>query len=398
MRESQASVLLGCFADVKGVGGGAVRGFNTAVGLASRGHSVSMLSLRKQATPTEVLSGIPVTYFSLDAGRAWRMPQLVRRRQLVEVLKQQVRRPDVLLAISPFFIPAARDVWPDVRIVYLFPCLLWRCIPMTWDRKPRWPARLNNWLVGREERAALDASDRVLVQAQSVVKDITSFHRIAESKVVIAPTGVRDLSLEVRRPRSQVRRELATPDDAVVALTVGRLDSNKNVSHLLHAVHRVNHPNLWLWVVGDGPLAERLQLEASTGVSAERIRFLGVRNDMADVYASADLLLHAARYDNFPNVYLEAMVSGLPIIGPRCEFPTVVSPLDDLITEGIHGQCYSLQETADLVEKLSELLRHPERIKEMGTAARERALAKFGWDRYVDAVEHSLTECFFTAT
>ncbi len=386
------SILVGCFADVQKVGGGSTLAKNVGQGLTVRGYRPSFLSLRPGLSSDETTDadGVPVRYFSIDAGRAWRVPQLVRRRQLRQVLSRQTERPDVLLAISPFFIPPARELWPEVRIVYLFPCLLWRCVPKTWQHKPRWPARLNHWLVGREEREALDACDVVIVQAQSVVQDVIDFHRPAASELVVSPTGVRDLAQEVQRSRQQMRCELATPDDAVVTLAVGHLDVNKNVTFLLNAIHRVNHAKLWLWVVGDGPLAERLRNEASAGRASSRIQFLGVRKDMPDVYAAADLLVHSASYDNFPNVYLEAMVSGLPVVGPRGDFPRVVSPLDQMISEGIHGHTYGFNAVDELVEILSELAKQPERIKEMGSAARQLALKDFGWSRYVDAVERAM--------
>lgn len=386
------SVLVGCFADIDKMGGGSTLAMNVGNGLVARGHKPSFLSLRPRlrAEQTGEVGGIAVRYFSIDAGRAWRVPQLVRRRQLRQVLKRQPARPDVLLAISPFFIPPAREVWPDVRIVYLFPCLLWRCVPYAWEQRPSWPLRFNHWLVGREERAALDACDAVIIQSKSVAEDVLDFHPRVSSKLVTAPTGVRDLLREVSRPRNVLRGELQTPDDAVVAIAAGRLSVNKNVSSLLEAVHRVNNPKLWLWVVGDGPLAERLRQEAENGAAARRIRFLGSRKDMPDVYAAADLFIHAARYDNFPNVYLEAMVSGLPIVGPKGEFPRVVSPLSEMIIEGVQGHTYGLDKPSDLVAILADLADHPERIKEMGGAARELALRTFSWDGYFDAVEQAM--------
>jgi len=389
------SILVGCFADIGKMGGGSTLAKNVSHGLTDRGYRPSFLSLRPGVVSDETseTDGLCVRYFSIDSGRAWRVPQLVRRRQLRQVLKRQPARPDVLLAISPFFIPPAREVWPDVRIVYLFPCLLWRCVPHAWEQRPSWPLRLNHWLVGREERAALDACDAVIIQSKSVAEDVLDFHPRAGSKLVTAPTGVRDLLQEVTRPRDALRDELQTPHDAVVAMAAGRLSVNKNISYLLQAVHRVNNPKLWLWVVGDGPLAERLRREAGAGSASQRIRFLGSRNDMPDVYAAADLFVHAARYDNFPNVYLEAMVSGLPIVGPKGEFPRIVSPLSEMIAEGVQGHSYCLDKPADLAALLGELANHPEHIKEMGSAARQLALHAFSWNGYFDAIEQSILEC-----
>jgi glycosyltransferase involved in cell wall biosynthesis len=388
------SVVVACLADVQGVGGGATLATSVSLGLAEREYDVRILSLAKNLDSARQpkIGSVPVTNFTLDAGRAWRTPQLVWPRQLQRVFAERVAKPGVLIAVSPFFIQPARKRWPDIRIVYLFPCLLWRCLPKTWEGRPTWLTRFNRWLVGREERRALDASDVVVVQSKSVVRDVLDFHPRVEPKLTIMPTGVRDLQQEIRTSRFDLRREWDTPQNAMVAMTIGHLDRNKNVGAIIEAFHRCAAlKNSWLWVCGNGPAMTKLKAQAVAGSAADRIRFLGHYNNIPDVYAAADMLIHAAWYDNFPNVYLEAMVSAMPIIGPKSRFPEVISPLEDIIENGVQGELYDLLDPDGLTSLLHQAAACPERIKLMGEHARQLALQKYRWDSYINAVEQAVS-------
>lgn len=263
-------------------------------------------------------------------------------------------------------------------------------MPKTWTENVTIFDRFNNVLVGHAERRAFRDSDEVLIQSESVREDVLDFFPQVMKKLRIAPTGVSDLQKRVTRTPAAVRNECQVPTDALVGLSVGHLDVNKNVSHIIKALHDADLPNLWLLVAGDGPEAENLHEQARLGPAADRIRFLGPRSDMPNVFNAADFFIHAAWYDNFPNVYLEAMVSGLPIVGPKGDFPRVVSPIDELIENGKHGFSYRLDQDDALASRLAELANAPDQIKSMGNAARDLALSRFSWERYMEAIESAI--------
>jgi len=114
-----------------------------------------------------------------------------------------------------------------------------------------------------------------------------------------------------------VRRELGL-GDAPVVLCVSRLVPIKNVALFVDAfaVVRRRRPEVRAVVVGDGPLQSVLMQRASTLGMTDAIRFAGYvdQQDLPRWYRAADVYALSSDFDNSPNVALEAMASGLPVV------------------------------------------------------------------------------------
>ncbi|MGD1993899.1 MAG: glycosyltransferase [Anaerolineae bacterium] len=113
------------------------------------------------------------------------------------------------------------------------------------------------------------------------------------------------------------RGDLGLPEDAVVALFVGRLAAEKNVSFLLKALAQPNLAQAYLLVVGDGSRRSELErLTQDLGLSS-RVRFVGeIAHDKVPPYAAlADLFVTASQIEVLPRSVIEALAAGLPIVG-----------------------------------------------------------------------------------
>jgi glycosyltransferase involved in cell wall biosynthesis len=133
------------------------------------------------------------------------------------------------------------------------------------------------------------------------------------------------------------RATFATPEDAPLAVALGRLHPNKGLDVLLKAAAQI--PELFVWIAGEGP--ERTQLEnlaGSLGMKS-RVKFLGWRNDRAALYKTADLCVYPSREEPFGNVVVEAWSCGVPIVttastGPRWltrnNEDAIVTPVDNV--------------------------------------------------------------------
>lgn len=102
-------------------------------------------------------------------------------------------------------------------------------------------------------------------------------------------------------------------------LFVGRLGTEKRPALFIRlaAQLRLEYPcmDLEFRIVGDGPLRSQLEtLRESYGLEPEDVQFLGERSDMAEIYRSSDILVLTSEYEGTPNVILESMAFGIPVV------------------------------------------------------------------------------------
>jgi glycosyltransferase involved in cell wall biosynthesis len=154
------------------------------------------------------------------------------------------------------------------------------------------------------------------------------------------------------------RRSLDTPDDAPLALALGRLHVNKAFDVLLAALAQV--PRLHLWLAGEGELRSALQRQAEHLGLGPRLRFLGWRQDSAALLAAADFLVCPSRREPLGNVVIEAWAAGKPVLAAASEGPQalirdeetgLLVPIDD--ADALAAAMRRLVEDAALRDRLA---------------------------------------------
>lgn len=390
-------VLVSCFTNVSG-GGGSTLGVRIALGLADCGHKVTFLEKDGKTRDDEnggVFAGrdIDRISFNLKVGIFWRVPNLVLEKQILRFFEKLDEKFDCLVAVSPYFIAPFKKRFPHARIIYAFPCLNWRALKYESGKKNiYW--RLNRRLMGCVEKRALSYSDYIIAQSSTVVQDIVSYLPSCYDSLRVCPTGVMYVEKELVNNsiiRKKFREEQGMAPDSKVILCCGRFSKNKDYGFVIRAFGGLDLPNSYLCLAGDGFLRRQLEdLTKELGLS-HRVKFLGWRDDMTDIYLSSDIFVHAAFYDNFPNVYLEAMMCGLPVVGPMHDFPDIISPLVDIIENGVQGIVYEKTAPRKLTEALSFLLLSESRRLEIGMRARQLAL-KYSWEKYISLTDNLIKE------
>ncbi len=115
------------------------------------------------------------------------------------------------------------------------------------------------------------------------------------------------------------RATFDTPDDVPLVLALGRLHSAKALDILIRALALETRP--FLWIAGEGALKSELEdLARDLGV-AERVRFLGWRNDKAALFGAADICAFPSRVEPFGNVVLDAWGYGKPLVAAASTGP-----------------------------------------------------------------------------
>ena len=180
------------------------------------------------------------------------------------------------------------------------------------------------------------------------------------------------VDVEQFRPRDKIacRRELGLPEGRAIALYVGGMIARKGVNVLLQALARDTSPNrpLDAYLAGEGPQLEALKALASDEGIADRVRFLGgvSKNRMHLWLGAADMLVLPSYSEGRPNVVLEAMASGTPVVA------TAVEGTAELISDGEDGLLFEPGDVAGLAACLNRLLLEPDMAAEFSVRGTEK--------------------------
>lgn len=138
----------------------------------------------------------------------------------------------------------------------------------------------------------------------------------------------------------------------MVVAAIGRLVPVKNHEMFLEAAKQVleDRNDVEFWLIGDGPLLERHNSWVEEQGLRENIKLLGHRDDIDIALARIDLLVHTSLSEGCPNVIIEAMRAGKPVISTKS------TDLSNIIDEGKNGFQILCEDTETLVERINKIL------------------------------------------
>jgi glycosyltransferase involved in cell wall biosynthesis len=181
--------------------------------------------------------------------------------------------------------------------------------------------------------------------------------------------------------RSARRAELGLDAGVPLCFAAGRLVHKKGFEYLIDAVTDV--PGVVLAIAGEGTLNEALRARAAAAGVAERIKFLGnqPQDRVGEFLAAADVICvpsirdDGGNVDGLPNVVLEAMASGTPLV------TTSAGGIGSVIESGRTGIIVPERDPKAIAGAIRALLDHPQTAQEIGAAARNEVNLRFGWNR-----------------
>ncbi len=275
---------------------------------------------------------------------------------------------------------------PDVVQTFLFHANLLGRIAARWAGVPKVVAgirvaeRHSGWHLWAD-RWTSRWVDRYVCVSQAVAEFSAKQGGIAAAKLVVIPNGIDADKYTAAKPANLGTLGVPAGDRAIVF--VGRLDEQKGVAWLLETAPQwldrlAGHH---LLIVGKGPEQPQLQRQCRQGGIADRVHFAGWRRDVPEILAASRLLVLPSRWEGMPNVVLQAMASGLPVLATDVEgVRELLGPLSDAQTV-LYG------DTPALASRIVELLGDPARAADLGRQNRLRAAREFSIERTVASYE-----------
>lgn len=230
-------------------------------------------------------------------------------------------------------------------------------------------------LKGRRQRLVWRIEKGMAPLARRIVTVCESDRQLAIDSGVSEP----DRFVTIHNAMPDVERDLRA--DASVApprlLMVARFAAQKDHATLFRALANLTDLEWTLDLVGSGPLEESVRtLSRSLGLS-ERVRFLGMREDVPELIAGSQLYLLVSHWEGFPRSILEALRGGLPVIASD------VGGVREAVIDGETGFVVPENDDVLLADRLKQLIQDAELRATMGQAAREHYEAHFTFDRLV---------------
>lgn len=210
----------------------------------------------------------------------------------------------------------------------------------------------------------------------------------APNRIETVPYGVDVQRFQPdQRARTALRQELAVDDRTFLVVAAGRLVRKKGFEYLIDAVGRL--PGAVLALAGDGTLAGELRARARAAGAGGRVRFLGnvPQDTVAQLLAAADAVCvpsvrdDSGNVDGLPNVLLEALASGAPVL------TTAAGGMLSVVENGVTAFVVPERDAEALAAAIEHVTAHPGRARQVGAAARALVERRFGWGRAAERFE-----------
>jgi len=241
------------------------------------------------------------------------------------------------------------------------------------ERHSRW----HLWADRRTSRLV----DRYVCVSQAVADFAAAEGGIAADKLVVIPNGIDTTKYPAPSPADL--GGLGVPAGRQAITFVGRLEEQKGLRWLLETapewLDRLGGYDLLL--VGKGPQQSQLEALARQGGISDRVHFAGWRPDVPQILAASRVLVLPSRWEGMPNVVLQAMATGLPVLA------TDVEGVRELLGPQAEAQTVPYGDTRAWAARLTELLSTAGLAAELGARNRLRAAGEFSVERMVAAYE-----------
>jgi glycosyltransferase involved in cell wall biosynthesis len=154
-------------------------------------------------------------------------------------------------------------------------------------------------------------------------------------------------------------------------LHVGRLSFEKRIDVILDAMALVvkNYPEATLTIIGKGPAMESLEAQSTRLNLKNNVKFKGFvkRDRLPEIYREHDVFVTASEMETQGIVLLEALASGLPVIGVNM----LATP--DVVHNKKTGFLVKKGDSKKMGKRMIQLIQKPKLVKEMGVNARKEA-------------------------
>ena len=163
---------------------------------------------------------------------------------------------------------------------------------------------------------------------------------------------------EVVVDKSAKRKELGVPVDAFLVLSVGELNKNKNHDTVIKAIAKLNNPNVYYVICGQGTLENYLKDLINELGLEKQVKLLGYRRDIAEISKTSDIFVFPSFREGLSVALMEAMALGLPVVCSKIRGNV------DLIEDGKGGYLVEPDDVEGFINAIRRII-NENRLKQL---------------------------------
>jgi glycosyltransferase involved in cell wall biosynthesis len=318
------------------VAGGAERVMATLLRNLSREKfeiSLAVVSQQNSVFAAELPSDVPV--IDLQAPRLrYALSKIVRLLWKV--------KPDIVFSTIDYFnvtLGATRQFWPRHTRFIARPTILFSAALERHERPRLWRSLM---------KLALFNTDMLVFQSPEMELDYRTALGWCERDGTVIPNPL-DFTFMRERVESQSVETGYNPENFNLVAS-GRLEDQKGFDLAIEAVALAKDRSVCLTVLGEGSLRDALEQKARDLNVQDRVRLIGYRHNPYPYYAQADGFLLSSRFEGFPNVVLEALSCGTPVVSTPV---AGLSSLFEKIPECQLAASYTSRSLADAIDRFA---------------------------------------------
>lgn len=219
-------------------------------------------------------------------------------------------------------------------------------------------------------------ADRIIAVSSDQKNSMLAYQPIHKNKIEIIHNGaVFEESYDVIK-----NRLLNKNDDKIYLLHVGSMQNdNKGHEQLIEAFNKISDNKTFLYLVGDGRLRSKLQNKVGQYNLEQKIIFTGIIGflELSELYKKSHIFILNSQSEGCPNVLLEAMSFGLPVISYN------VGGANEIIENGISGYIIE-KDVSSLENTIKLLLRDKDLRLKIGMNSYLRICNKFNFEKQIE--------------
>jgi glycosyltransferase involved in cell wall biosynthesis len=231
-------------------------------------------------------------------------------------------------------------------------------------------------------------SDRIIVPSETGKEGIKARYR--DGKIRVVNNGVDLKKFSHMDSRQGIRKELGIGQDVKIVAMIASVVEMKGYLEFVEAAKRVSKDmeNVIFISVGRefGLDGQKIRNRAKVSGISDKMRFMGFREDIAEILQSVDLVVLASWIESFSRTVCEAMAASKPVVATRCGGP------EEIVVDGVTGLLVPIKSPENLAEAILKILGSEQVRKRMGEAGRGRAEELLDVREYVSKIEKVIEE------